>query len=249
MNFTARSLDKEFVAGIGSRYLIDDLHLRLDDAAMKWSLPLRNADGSVLGNVAWTPPKPGFALANASLAPLSLSFLAFLVLSRLVASSATASARQLVEREQESATLARTDYQTSLPNRLAFNERFEQVQQTDATVALLFTDLNGFKQINDTKGHATGDALIVGLAKRIEEMIVDDLFYARMGGDEFSFIFIGDDAEERFLSRWRAFPHLNGDGLFRLEKRRDTSVERIDPPGRYSDVFLKSVKFCHFGEV
>ena len=192
-------MDEEYVASIGNRFLINDLQFQLDDfTGGELFMPVLRADGSVLGYVSWTPPHPGLTLAKASIAPLVLAFLVYLILSRIIARAAVESARHLLERERESAIMARTDHQTKLPNRLAFNERYEELLKSgSASIAVLFTDLNGFKLINDAKGHATGDTLIIRLAERIEDTINDEIFFARMGGDEFSFIFTGENAEER----------------------------------------------------
>ncbi len=88
--------------------------------------------------------------------------------------------------------LARNDFLTKLYNRFSFDERLEHaVAHADRfghKVALLLIDLDDFKYVNDTHGHAVGDELLVQLAGRLKQLVrkVDTL--ARIGGDEFAVI-------------------------------------------------------------
>ena len=85
--------------------------------------------------------------------------------------------------------LARYDELTELPNRVNFRDeigRLLAVQQgADQLSALLFVDLDQFKQVNDTLGHPTGDQLLCAVASRLREMLRPEDFVARFGGDEF----------------------------------------------------------------
>ena len=85
--------------------------------------------------------------------------------------------------------LARYDELTALPNRLNFRDEIERLlaMPGDATrlSALLFIDLDQFKQVNDTLGHPCGDRLLSMVADRLREMLSPDDFVARFGGDEF----------------------------------------------------------------
>jgi diguanylate cyclase (GGDEF)-like protein len=85
--------------------------------------------------------------------------------------------------------LARYDELTALPNRLNFRDEIGRLlaSQYDATQlsALLFVDLDQFKQVNDTLGHPCGDQLLCAVAGRLREMLRPEDFVARFGGDEF----------------------------------------------------------------
>jgi diguanylate cyclase (GGDEF)-like protein len=85
---------------------------------------------------------------------------------------------------------ARTDPLTGLTNRRRFLEVLDEEQARvtgEGTAAgLLFLDLDGFKQVNDTLGHAAGDALLVDVAHRVDTCLGRDDTLARLGGDEFT---------------------------------------------------------------
>jgi diguanylate cyclase (GGDEF)-like protein len=85
--------------------------------------------------------------------------------------------------------LARYDELTALPNRVNFRDeigRLLAIQQgADQLSALLFVDLDQFKQVNDTLGHPCGDQLLCAVADRLREMLRPEDFVARFGGDEF----------------------------------------------------------------
>lgn len=101
-------------------------------------------------------------------------------------------AEELAEQKQRSDYLATHDMLTGLPNRLAFQEelkrRVESAGSSGATIALLFVDLDRFKEINDTLGHETGDALLQQVAGTFGTAMRQDDFAARLGGDEFAVI-------------------------------------------------------------
>ncbi|HJU70555.1 MAG TPA: EAL domain-containing protein [Paucimonas sp.] len=91
--------------------------------------------------------------------------------------------------EQQIKFLAYHDTLTGLPNRLLAQDRFEQAAahagRTGTQVALLFLDLDHFKTINDSLGHASGDALLKEIAVRLGECVRDTDTCSRQGGDEF----------------------------------------------------------------
>lgn len=87
--------------------------------------------------------------------------------------------------------LARYDELTALPNRVSFRDEIERILETEhgrgksRLSALLFIDLDQFKQINDTLGHPCGDRLVCSVAERLRDMLRPEDLVARFGGDEF----------------------------------------------------------------
>lgn len=86
--------------------------------------------------------------------------------------------------------LAHHDSLTNLPNRLLFEDRLQhaisQSKRQGHQLAVLFLDLDHFKNINDTLGHAVGDELLKEVAARLQSMLRDGDTAARLGGDEFT---------------------------------------------------------------
>jgi len=93
--------------------------------------------------------------------------------------------------------LAHYDSLTQLANRSFFEEYFKQTlhlsQRNEQNFALMFIDLDNFKEINDTLGHSTGDALLIEIAQRLKEAIREEDTVARQGGDEFILLFPNTD--------------------------------------------------------
>lgn len=96
---------------------------------------------------------------------------------------------ELQRSREELEHLARHDALTGLPNRVLFFDRVEQaliaVRRDQTHLALMFIDLDHFKPINDTLGHAFGDSLLHEIAKRIRAAVRESDTPARIGGDEF----------------------------------------------------------------
>jgi diguanylate cyclase (GGDEF)-like protein len=99
---------------------------------------------------------------------------------------------RLKQTNEQVTHLAHHDGLTGLPNRTLFYDRLNQAiaraKRDKESVAVLFLDLDGFKKINDTLGHASGDVLLIEAAKRIQSCVRESDTVARMGGDEFTAI-------------------------------------------------------------
>lgn len=93
------------------------------------------------------------------------------------------------EAERKLEFLAHHDLLTGLPNRLLLRDRFEQAvaqaERERSGVAVLFLDLDNFKQVNDTLGHTYGDKLLVRVVERLRGCLRDADTISRQGGDEF----------------------------------------------------------------
>lgn len=94
--------------------------------------------------------------------------------------------------EKQLTQLALYDHLTELPNRLLFEktlrQAFAKAKRNQQLLAVMFLDLDHFKQINDTLGHDCGDLLLKGVAVRIKGILRESDTFARLGGDEFAII-------------------------------------------------------------
>lgn len=123
--------------------------------------------------------------------------------------------------EREMLRMARQDALTGLPNRFALQERLARLQakscEAQAGFGLLLIDIDNFKDLNDTLGHAAGDEILKAIGTRIREVIPQDALAARLGGDEFAVLL------------------TQIDGLVDLERVATRIVTRMRQPFRIAD--------------
>ncbi len=143
---------------------------------------------------------------------------------RMAGSQADITARKQAEQQLVHDTLH--DTLTQLPNRVLFLERltsslFRAKRRADYPFAVLFLDLDRFKFVNDSLGHAMGDELLVAIARRLEKCVREGDTVARLGGDEFGILLDdsggGADATavaERIHADLRRPFDLNGTEVF-----------------------------------
>ena len=156
--------------------------------------------------------------------------------------------------------LANYDTLTKLANRSLFETYFAQVlsrsKRSEEHFALMFVDLDNFKEINDTLGHSTGDMILQEIAKRFETISRNEDMIARQGGDEFLLLFPNTNAQDALqiaqkLLEVTAKPFLhegeelhtslsigitiypeNGDTLEKLAKNADIAMYKAKEDGR-----------------
>ncbi len=154
----------------------------------------------------WQPARPGTAMARrigyAAIPPLGITALLFV----LVVTNTRRVARDLAASHARAESLAGQDPLSGLPNRLLFGRTLDKAllrieSQRDEAVeqdgfALMFLDLDRFKEVNDAHGHQAGDALIKEVAARLRRMLRAEDTLARFGGDEFAILQDGVESEE-----------------------------------------------------
>jgi diguanylate cyclase (GGDEF)-like protein/PAS domain S-box-containing protein len=120
---------------------------------------------------------------------------------------------------------ARHDSLTGLPNRWYFMELLEaallDASERSGSLAVLFVDLDRFKQINDILGHAMGDRLLKEVGQRLKRLLTEDDLAGRMGGDEFTIVLTRQPDEQaavlasrEFLNAFRAPHQIEDNELF-----------------------------------
>jgi diguanylate cyclase (GGDEF)-like protein len=175
--------------------------------------------------------------------------------------------------EQEARNLARHDPLTGLPNRRFFEEKLGDCLSTASAthrVAVLMLDLDGFKTINDTHGHAVGDNALREFARRVSAIVRVDSFFARVGGDEFTIImpniasledpsnlasrivaavagpFVIDNVTMEFgVGIGIAIAPNDGGHADELVRRADRALYRAKAAGRSSILFFESEMDTH----
>lgn len=178
-------------------------------------------------------------------------------LRRMVASRADIDAEKL-----KVSDLAYRDSLTGLANRRAFLDALNDASSTrpGRALAIGMIDLDGFKLINDTYGHRTGDELLVETAERFRRLSIGDAVIARLGGDEFAVLLrdVGrlEDARERVAQFARAFdePFMVGGQGLRLRASIGLAHDGSDGPSTLSligraDLAMYEAKRAHSPDI
>jgi diguanylate cyclase (GGDEF)-like protein len=141
---------------------------------------------------AWSPKRPGAEILSTVFPFLGIAFAGFILLAGLVLRFMRRTADTITAGEKRLRYLALHDPLCGLPNRNYFSERLETViagvKQGGAPSAVLYIDLDHFKDVNDTLGHPVGDELIRMVTRRLSGATRADDMVARLGGDEFAVI-------------------------------------------------------------
>jgi diguanylate cyclase (GGDEF)-like protein len=189
-------LDAGFIQRLNEQYALQSGHYsRVDNPTWREaSLPLLRRDGTAIGYFIWHPFAPGGEVTY-SVAPILL--IALLIVGAIVYFLAQRLGRRTVDLEASRAQaqhLAFHDVLTGLPNRAMFESRLDAALARSARdgsrLALLYIDLDRFKQVNDTLGHPAGDALIHEVGCRLLTQVRKYDTVARIGGDEFAIILV-----------------------------------------------------------
>jgi len=188
-------VDREMLHALGQRYGLANLKLALSPNSDTASLPLKLYSGLTAGYLTWSADQPGTRVRQQLLPWLTVVSILVLVLSSLILKIGRASARELIASEAKARHLAHHDTLTHLPNRRAFLERLKSRHESEEA-AILYLDLDGFKEINDVFGHGAGDALLKAATKRLQAIVGPRGVLARIGGDEFAVVMTGAYARE-----------------------------------------------------
>jgi diguanylate cyclase (GGDEF)-like protein len=208
------ALDSVLATKLGHDYVLNGTRLAQPDSLSPNEVFVALPDTALV--LAWTPRKfatETFAVVapyRFAAAALVLAGLAF-VLHRLYRL-----ARNLERRRQAARDLAGRDPLTGLLNRRGFAEALDRsFAEGNGDVALLYLDLDDFKRVNDSHGHAVGDKLLECVAQRLANAIGPHDAVARLGGDEFTILRHGGGTE-RQLAQFAHMIHTRITGPYGL---------------------------------
>ncbi|GGB59365.1 bifunctional diguanylate cyclase/phosphodiesterase [Roseibium aquae] len=159
------------------------------------STALHNPRGKVVGFIDWQVSSPGTTMMTRITPVFAILALAIVGLTLGVMTYIRQTTRQLARSEAQAVHTARHDSLSGLPNRDRFKVLLDKALSNTAHrekgIAVIYIDLDRFKDINDTLGHGAGDTVIRAIASRINSVLPEDGVVARISGDEFA-MFIRD---------------------------------------------------------
>ncbi|WP_417671778.1 putative bifunctional diguanylate cyclase/phosphodiesterase [Roseibium sp.] len=178
-----------------------------DDSAIA-NIVLKSPKGNTIGYLEWRANRPGTEMLGQVTPVLLILALAIVGLTIGVMDFTRQTTKKLASSQAEAIHTARHDSLSGLPNRSQFSQLLQEAlklpqSETDGS-AVVYIDLDRFKDINDTLGHAAGDEVIRAVAARLQAVIPDNGVIARISGDEFAMLLThcdGQDWVEHILSR------------------------------------------------
>jgi diguanylate cyclase (GGDEF)-like protein len=190
----AKFLEGDVLQGIARDFELANLRLALrpaDIADARATIAVGDGDKKAKAMFVWDPERPGDQLLRVVL-PFMGAFLVLLALLAAFVLNFVISSAQLLRKREEQAL---RDPLTGLPNRTLFfaelNQALARLSWDSEEIAVLYLDLDDFKAVNDTMGHAAGDHLLIEAAHRFGACIGPDDIAARLGGDEFAILLNG----------------------------------------------------------
>ncbi|HEY9012578.1 MAG TPA: bifunctional diguanylate cyclase/phosphodiesterase [Devosia sp.] len=194
LHVSIRLLDADVSERLAKRFDLDGLVFERakSPGSDHVSTPVLSESGRIMGFYTWWPYRPAVQLLRETApatvgAAVLVGLVVFALMRRLRRTSA-----QLEVSERRAKYLAFHDALAAIPNRALFEDRLERAlasrRRTRAPLVLHFIDVDRFKHVNDTLGHAAGDELIRQTAQRLRVLVSDADTVARIGGDEFAIL-------------------------------------------------------------
>jgi diguanylate cyclase (GGDEF)-like protein len=208
----SKTLTPDFVSALGERTIVSGLKLLATKPGAGASAILQHADGTPAAYLSWTADHPGDRLRDSTKGTAFAILAGIFTCIILFAALSAFFARRLTASEAQAWTTAHTDSLTGLSNRQATIEvlQVEIIRAPlDHQLVVMVMDVDGFKGVNDSYGHDIGDGLLQAIAaglKKIGETFA--IKVGRLGGDEFTIIFVAPDAAQKI-------PHLT-DAVFAM---------------------------------
>lgn len=191
---SVKLIDQALIKKIGTEQAIANLHRTNEQTASALSV-LRDRAGKAVAYLTWTPSRPAQALLRETAPALVMLglFCGAVMLAILVWLYRTT---LILEASRAQATyLSLHDTLTGTANRALFERRLHEAKEyqflAETKVLLIAVDVDHFKSINDTLGHAAGDIILKEVSRRLTLEMPEDATVARLGGDEFAVIHPG----------------------------------------------------------
>jgi diguanylate cyclase (GGDEF)-like protein len=249
---TVQPIDHAMLQSMAKTFGMKKLSYRSGTARVPGAtVPLVSPTKQQIGYLDWEASRPGDAMGRKYLPWLALIALQAIVLTAYMFRRAERMTKDLAASEAAARHLANHDTLTGLQNRRALREKGLH-QPADAAMAILFLDLDGFKEVNDLFGHQAGDVLLKEATLRLRGIVGSKALLARVGGDEFSILITLRNAHELALTMAKQIVEVMAEPFASNEIRMVVSAsvgvalgqpgQSVDDLSRFADVAMYAAK-------
>lgn len=246
------------LADIAGHLGVNGLH-RASAPIIDASIPLLDASGKTLAYLAWTPVRPARGIILEAAPALALLMIVGSATMLILLAWLRQTTLRLEASEAHANYFALHDPLTGAANRTLFETRLRQARTfqylAETKILLISVDVDHFKEVNDTWGHAVGDQLLKEVARRLQLEMPEDATVARLGGDEFAVVHPGiiSDGQARWvcnrLLQCGRVPFIIGDEHLEVSLSIGAALEPADEVTpeeilRRADVALYAAKLA-----
>lgn len=193
----SKSLENSWLESLQRQLLVGGLGFVPGESARDASLALKSPDGQTVYSLIWRNRELGSLVTASSWSKAGMVLGFLIVVMTGIALVCWTLVQQLIDDEGRAQHTALHDHLTGLPNRLTLTNEMTRLEAAQQPYALAFSDLDGFKEVNDSYGHEFGDRLIYMIANGIRQLAPEAVTCTRLGGDEFVVLFAGKAASEQ----------------------------------------------------
>ncbi len=198
----AKRIDDEVLAGIAKRYAMQELRFAIPG---EWhpndAVSIMSPSGEEIGRLTWKNRSPGDAVREKFGNVVLIIVIMFLFMISVLLYMSWKGFKEAHDSQAEAIAASLRDDLTGLANRRemlsALTGSLAEARRNGKPLSVIYADLDGFKEVNDSYGHEIGDMLLKAAAAGFAYLARDAHVVARLGGDEFAIILVGDGSAER----------------------------------------------------
>lgn len=200
-------VDKQLLSTLSHRFVLENMSLSLSGGDSGRAVPILSPAGQKVGILSWNERSPGTLLRKKYEDVVGVILSMFLFVIAILIYTSWRGFREARESQAEAIAASMRDDLTGLANRRellsVLGGCLASAKQESSTLSVVYADLDGFKEVNDSYGHEIGDLLLRSAAAGFAHLAQGTQLVSRLGGDEFAIIVAGPDCVEksRFISR------------------------------------------------
>jgi diguanylate cyclase (GGDEF)-like protein len=196
-----KTVDNKLLAELSRRFVLKNLHVSSSLINAPDSISILSPSGVRIGTLAWEERSPGDILKSKYSSVIRIMLALFLFVIAVLIYTSWRGFRDAHESQTAAVAKSLRDDLTGLANRRellsVLTDQLQEARIGRTGLSLVYADLDGFKEVNDSYGHEVGDLLLKAVAAGFAHLAQDLGLVARLGGDEFAIIVTGKDSTAR----------------------------------------------------